>query len=457
MTVCEFKDCTKNAYFNIAAEKNGRFCSTHKEDGMINVKDKRCLHEGCCQRPSFNILGQKPMYCGTHKNPEMVNVMTKFCEHAGCLVTPVYNTPDKKTGRFCATHKEPTMINVVNNMCEEEGCNNSPSFGIVGSRPTHCGTHKTAEMMNVKHKKCTVDGCDKLPSYAIPTEKAATHCSIHKTEDMMNVKHKKCEHDGCVLIASYGILNEKNARFCKNHKLKEMVDVTHKKCEADECLRRPIYNFAVETKPKFCSDHKSPGMIDLSNKKCISEWCVNRSTNKYYEGYCLHCFVHLFPEKPTVRNYKTKEQSVVEFVKTAFPDTTWVCDKRVADGCSRRRPDMLMDLGYQVIIIEVDENQHMDYDTTYENRRLMEISQDHNHRPIVFIRFNPDDYIKRDGSRVKSCWSVSKTTGNVAVDKNNKRPWNERLIALHNQIIHWRNHKSDRVVEVVQLFFDDYE
>ena len=163
----------------------------------------------------------------------------------------------------------------------------------------------------------------------------------------------------------------------------------------------------------------------------------------------------MFPEKSNVRNYKKKEQSVVEYVKAQFPNVTWVCDRKVADGCSRRRPDLLLDLGYQVVIVEVDENQHERYDCSCENRRLMEISQDVGHRPMVFIRFNPDEYISRDGGRVKSCWSFNKTTGMIAVDKNNKKRWNDRLDALGKWINYWSMNKTDKVVEVVQLFFDE--
>lgn len=456
MTVCETTDCNKSAYFNIPSEKKGRFCSTHKAQDMINVKDKRCQHEGCCQRPSFNILGGKPIYCGTHKLEEMVNVMTKFCEHPNCLITPVYNSPDKKSGRFCATHKEPNMINVVSNMCQEDGCNNAPSYGIIDKKPTHCALHKTEDMTDVKHKKCQHEGCDKTPSYAFSNTKAPTHCSLHKTDEMINIKHKKCEYEGCNLIPSYNLPDEKNAKFCKKHKLDGMLDVTHKQCEFDYCINRAIYNIAIEINPKFCVTHKTDYMIDVSNKKCYSDWCTNRISSKAYEGYCLQCFVHLFPDKPIARNYKTKEQSVVEFIKTAFPDFTWLCDRRVPDGCSRRRPDLLLDLGYQIVIIEVDENQHMSYDCSCENRRLMEISQDLGHRPIVFIRFNPDEYNKRDGSRVKSCWSINKSIGGMTVvDKNNRRQWNDRLEMLHKWIVYWSNNRTDKVVEVVQLFFDE--
>lgn len=78
-----------------------------------------------------------------------------------------------------------------------------------------------------------------------------------------------------------------------------------------------------------------------------------------------------------------------------FPDFTWITDKTIQDGCSLRRPDLFLDLGYQVVIVEIDENQHDGYDCSCENKRIMQLSLDVDHRPIVFIRFNPDDYLKK--------------------------------------------------------------
>ena len=100
----------------------------------------------------------------------------------------------------------------------------------------------------------------------------------------------------------------------------------------------------------------------------------------------------MFPDKPVTRNYKTKEYAVLDFVRCHFPRLDWVSDKIVNGGCSKRRPDLLLDLGYQNLIIEID-----------ENKRIMELSQDLDDRSIVFIRFNPDGYIK-DGENIKSCW-----------------------------------------------------
>ena len=184
---------------------------------------------------------------------------------------------------------------------------------------------------------------------------------------------------------------------------------------------------------------------------CKSSWCETQATNKKYEGYCMPCFVNN-PEnagKPTARNYKTKEVATVDYIREIYPDFDWVADKSIQDGCSRRRPDLLLDLGSHIIIMEVDENKHTGYECSCENKRLMQLSQDLHHRPIVFIRFNPDAYEGADGKRVTSCWKLSKGVCVVA----KKKEWIHRLETLKQTITYWIETPSDKMVEIVELFY----
>jgi hypothetical protein len=184
---------------------------------------------------------------------------------------------------------------------------------------------------------------------------------------------------------------------------------------------------------------------------CKNEWC---ETNKSKDGYCTYCYTQMFPDAPLSRNYKTKEKSVSDFVLDEFPNFTWSVDRRIENGCSRRRPDLMLDLGSHVIIVEIDENQHIDYDCSCENKRIMEISQDVTHRPIVFIRFNPDEYIDYDGNQVTSCWKINKTSGILVLNKTKVSEWNTRLESLREQIQYWIDNVSEKTIEVVQLFYD---
>ncbi len=162
------------------------------------------------------------------------------------------------------------------------------------------------------------------------------------------------------------------------------------------------------------------------------------------------CYIHLFPDKPVTRNYKTKERSVADFVKTSFPDQTWIHDKRILDGCSARRPDLLCDLGDQVLMIEVDEGRHSKYDCSCENKRIMELSQDVGHRPIVLIRFNPDSYTDEYGKSHRGCWSNNKY-GTCSITLRDS--WANRLNTLKEAIAYWLENRTEKTIETMYLYF----
>jgi hypothetical protein len=111
-------------------------------------------------------------------------------------------------------------------------------------------------------------------------------------------------------------------------------------------------------------------------------------------------------------------------------------------------------LGYQILIIEIDENQHLDYDCSCENKRIMELSQDVGHKPIVFIRFNPDEY-DNDEIAISSCWGTDQK-GISVVKKSKTKEWEKRLNTLKEQITYWIHPENitTKTVETIQLFFD---
>lgn len=82
----------------------------------------------------------------------------------------------------------------------------------------------------------------------------------------------------------------------------------------------------------------------------------------------------------------------------------------------------------------------------------MELSQDVNHRPIVFIRFNPDEYTQQDDT-ITSCWGQDKK-GICVVKKSKQKEWIARLTALEEQVKYWIHHSTDKTIEVIQLFYN---
>jgi len=452
---------TVKAFFNYVGEKKARFCGSHKEVGMINVVNKTCEDTRCTgKRATFNILGGKPKFCGEHATPDMINLSAKKCKGVNgtkCFTIPIYNYPNEKKGEYCVEHKLEGMVNVTGKRCEESGCNVIAQYNIEGEKVGRfCSIHKLEGMTDIKHSRCEYEGCMISPSYRFEEDSKCRFCSEHKLEGMIDGKHKKCVIDGCGKSPSFNYDDTEMPLYCGDHKLEGMIDVKHDKCEFSNCNIRPIFNFESEKKGRFCFLHKLNNMVMVLGKICKSEWCLTNVRTNKYDGYCLFCYIHLFPNNVVSRNYKTKEKTVVDFVLEHFPQFTWVSDKRIQDGCSRRRPDLLLDLGYQVIIVEIDEYQHIDYECSCENKRIMEISQDIGHRPVIFIRFNPDSYVNRKNEIIKSCWKANKN-GIFIINKKNNNEWNDRLNALKNQILYWTRNETDKTVEIVHLYYNLFD
>lgn len=232
--------------------------------------------------------------------------------------------------------------------------------------------------------------------------------------------------------------------------------IKNRKCEhnkrKDICIECDGGSICEHKKRKvYCKECGGSGL-------CNTPLCEVRK-NKKYDGYCMRCYIHTFPDKPVVRNYKIKERTVVEYILSVFPKEsyTWIYDKTVADGCSSKRPDLLLDLGYMVVIIEIDENQHQSYDTSCENSRIMIISKDIGHRPLLMIRFNPDSYKNLNNEIVSSCWTINKL-GICIINKTKEEEWKYRLNTLSKILEFYLNisNKIEKTVEVINLFFDYY-
>ena len=245
-------------------------------------------------------------------------------------------------------------------------------------------------------------------------------------------------------MSKYNCEHGKRKSFCKECGGSQICEHGKQKSICKECGGSQI-----------CEHGKLKSYCKICDGKylCKNEWCET-SGNIKYEGYCMPCFVNN-PEnqnKPAMRNYKTKEKDVVDRVKQTFPNFTWINDKRVQDGCSRRRPDLLLDMGSHIIIVEIDENKHTEYDCSCENKRLMELSQDLQHRPIIFIRFNPDDYTNQDNLLVKSCWKLN-NLGVLQIIKKKETEWEERIESLNQQIQYWIDNPTKKTIEIVELFY----
>ena len=437
---------------------HGRLLIRCKQCNSNAVLYDRCLHSRCKKQAKCTFKGvNTKLYCCEHKLPGMIDISSSCCMHPNCDVKkPSFNIPGSKKGLYCKEHLLPGMISVNSYKCNHPDCDvKKPSFNTPGlKKGLYCKEHLLPGMINVNSQKCNHPDCDvKKPSFNTPGSKKGLYCKEHLLPGMINVKSPKCNHPNCDVTPSFNTPGSKKGLYCKEHLLPGMIYINSPKCNHPNCDVTPSFNTPNSNKGLYCKEHLLPGMINITSERCKMVMCDIIVSNKKYDGYCFRCFVYTFPASPLVRNYKTKERNVTEYIIYTFSDYTWITDKTVQDGCSRRRPDLLLDLGKYVIIIEVDEDAHINYDCTCENKRIMEISQDLGHRNTVFIRFNPDKYIDRDGVIVKSPWTRGRC-GVMSVAHNNKSKWCNRLSVLRETVEYWVANRPEKMIEVVELYYN---
>jgi hypothetical protein len=433
---CLYPGCTaKRAYYN----KKGLppiYCKKDHipeelKDEMINVVNKLC--QSCEKtRPSYNFKDLEPIFCSPcaikmnkEKNIEMINVTIHCCEFIECKTKARFNEEGEKYGKYCSVHipDDKIMVNVVDKQCADESCKKYASFNFEGLQAMYCKDHIIDErMINVrKHRICHSPGCKITASFGLSEDKKvvdtklATHCAFHKTPDMIDVIHPKCLN--CPLLCSYNLRGQKVPLYCLTHINGDLnyVNVLETTCKTQGCYT-----------------------------------IVKHLMKRKYEGYCSHCFFENYPDSEITRNYKIKEIAVVNHLIKLFPNRDWKTDKII--GRSRKRPDLFLDLGRQVIIVEVDENKHLQYNS--ETERIMQLSLDVRQRPIVLIRFNPDNY-KKGKINIKSCWDMDKSV--CVLRKDKEEEWEERLSTLASKVEYWLNpvNQTTNLIEEIKLYFDE--
>ena len=291
-----------------------------------------------------------------------------------------------------------------------------------------------------------------------------------------------CEHSKkkyvCRLCNGTGVCIHKKERakcrqcngnsFCIHNKAKHRCALcgggslcVHKR-RKDTCRDCGSISICVHKKQKsrcidcngssICKHQKLKYYCKLCNGSQLCEMPLCETIkNKNYKPYCFRCFVFMNPDHELVRNFKTKELHVRDFILQTFPQYTWICDKTIPDGCSLRRPDVSVDLGSHVLFIEIDEEQHTGY--TCENKRIMQLSQDIGHRPSIFLRFNPDKYTNGQGVKIPSCWK--RTISGLTILKN-PMAWAKHLEIIRERILFHIHNIPDKTIHVEHLFFNGF-
>lgn len=286
-------------------------------------------------------------------------------------------------------------------------------------------------------------------NFAMPGARRARFCSTHASPDMIQLAGRCKNAAGCTRQASFAHAG-KTAQFCQTHADATMVNVRSRECKHAGCTLQPAFNFPGKRVGAYCYRHKLADMVNVIAPRCE---CCGITTVKANGNHCLYCSINLFPNLPRVCNYKTKEKAVADAVRSWFPDLDWAFDRVVHGAGSGRRPDIRLDMGTYVLIIEVDESQHRTYECICENKRVMQLYVDCGQRDVVLVRFNPDSYVNASNCKVPSCWGLTPSRGILVVKK--AKDWEHRLAALKRALhLAFEHGAAGKTVHEMRLFYD---
>lgn len=147
--------------------------------------------------------------------------------------------------------------------------------------------------------------------------------------------------------------------------------------------------------------------------------------------------------------FKMKEHHILDHLCRYCPDYNFIHDQVIAGGCSKRKPDLLLECLTHSIVIEIDENQHEDYKC--EEKRLMEIFTDLGNRPLVVIRFNPDRYVDAEGQKVHGLFTFG--TDNLILEKDSEQV-EMRVCVLSQRIRYHMDNLPIRELTIEKLYYD---
>mgnify|MGYP006140514913 CR=1 FL=1 len=270
-----------------------------------------------------------------------------------CGIRAIYNIIGETIGIRCSSHRDANMVNIKSSKCIT--CKNKcPSFNHIGeTKALYCSGCAEPNMVDIKSPKCIT--CKKRASYGIPGF-ASSMCVKHKTDNMISKPRSKCKKENCKLNAIYGI---KYPIHCETHKNENDINLTETKCE--EC-----------------------GLLDV----CINGLCINTCSDSEKITYEMK------------RRQKVKEVRVLKILESEYgkPHEYNVHVSSKCGGKNSEEKEFGYDFGTHKLYIEVDENQHKSYCELGEINRMKNIYMDDGGIPVIFIRYNPDNY-KIDGKK----------------------------------------------------------
>jgi hypothetical protein len=161
-----------------------------------------------------------------------------------------------------------------------------------------------------------------------------------------------------------------------------MINNSNVFCKIKNCKEKAFWgkDFVM----LHCETHKNDDDYNYAEQDCAK---CGLSYILDSDNHCENCTLGQFE-----RVALAKQKAVIAFLakKGLVPS---LVDRIVDNGiCGRERPDALFEREDGVLIVEIDEYKHRDRVIACERARMFNLGQSFGGTPVIFLRFNPDEY-----------------------------------------------------------------
>jgi hypothetical protein len=234
---------------------------------------------------------------------------------------------------------------------------------------------------------CIKENCNIRPTFNKPGEKKALYCASCADPDMVDVKNKMCAKENCNTRANYGYPGN-IPTACSKHILHNMIISPRKKCEYKNCKEFAIYGNKEHI---YCDDHKKETHICFLHTKCAE--CGE--IDILIDNLCVYTCSPTKQAEKLKKYTKKKELRIYNLLIEKYKQPSEY-NKKVSYDCGGKNSEEKefgYDNGTHKLFIEVDENQHKHgYCEEGEIKRMRNIYMNEGGIPIIFLRYNPDNY-----------------------------------------------------------------
>ena len=250
---------------------------------MVNVCNRRCLHDSCSKRPCLNFKGStRGMYCKplawlttlargvcmTHarRNPPSTSLAwrgllqaaccgghgecNKLCLHDFCAKGPSHNFEGRKPRIYCSLHHEDGTVDLNSARFVHDSCTKASFFNLEGLNKAYCKEHAEDGVVHVCQRRCLYDPCTNVPRHNFEGSKPGVHCKQQSKDGMGDVSSRQCLPNRCMKQPSYNFAGNR-AIYCKQHAEDDMIAVRSQWCLHDSWTTSPNFNFVCK-KQAYC-------------------------------------------------------------------------------------------------------------------------------------------------------------------------------------------------------------